>query len=126
MPTMGRSPHKKYDMLEKQLTLQRNELRIRIHRHRMDVVTDREPDDVVAAACENASRDLLVASLERERRTLQEIELALIRMEKGEYGTCDGCGAAIPKARLDALPWARLCIGCADRALNPNGLRAAS
>jgi RNA polymerase-binding transcription factor DksA len=60
-----------------------------------------------------------------ERRTLKEIETAVKRMEKGECGNCDRCGAAIPKARLDALPWARLCVHCAERALNSSGLRVA-
>jgi DnaK suppressor protein len=68
----------------------------------------------------------LAATLERERRTLKEIESALIRKENGEYGTCDSCGASIPKVRLEALPWARLCIRCAEQALNPNCLRIAS
>jgi RNA polymerase-binding protein DksA len=91
----------------------------------MDVVMDREHDDETAAAVENVSRDMLAATLERERRTLKEIESALTRMERGEYGTCDRCGVAIPKARLDALPWARLCIHCAERSLNSSGLRVA-
>ncbi len=92
----------------------------------MEVTADREPDDEVAAAYENASKDMLAATLERERRTLKEIESALTRMQKGEYGMCDSCGVAIPKARLDALPWARLCIHCAERALSPDRLRVAS
>ena len=125
MATMTRIPRKLFNALEKQLASQRNELRRRIDRHRMDVVLDREPDDETAAAVENVSRDMLAATLERERRTLKEIESALARMEKGEYGTCDRCGVAIPKARLDALPWARLCIHCAERSLNSSGLRVA-
>lgn len=84
----------------------------------MDVVTDRELDDEAAAAVENVSRDMLAATLERERRTLGEIESALARMKKGEYGTCDSCGDPIARARLDALPWARLCIHCAEHAHN--------
>ena len=124
MPT-ARTPRKLLQALEKQLASQRDELRRRIDRHRMDVVLDREHDDEVAAAVENVSRDMLAATLERERRTLKEIESALTRMEKGEYGTCDRCGVAIPKARLDALPWAHLCIHCAERSLNSSGLRVA-
>ncbi|MGB5600514.1 MAG: TraR/DksA C4-type zinc finger protein [Thiothrix litoralis] len=34
-------------------------------------------------------------------------------MESGEYGTCATCGEAISPARLDALPYATLCIRCA-------------
>jgi len=125
MPTLTRTPRKLLQALEKQLASQRDELRRRIDRHRMDVVLDREHDDEVAAAVENVSRDMLAATLERERRTLKEIESALTRMEKGEYGTCDRCGVAIPKARLDVLPWAHLCIHCAERSLNSSGLRVA-
>jgi len=125
MATMTRIPRKLFNALEKQLASQRDELRRRIDRHRMDAVMDRELDDETAAAVENVSRDMLAATLERERRTLGEIESALTRMQKGEYGTCCRCGVAIPKARLDALPWARLCIHCAERSLNSSGLRVA-
>jgi DnaK suppressor protein len=123
---MIRTPRKKFSALEKELAAQRTELCHRIDRHRMDVVRDRELDDETGAAVENASRDMLAATLERERRTLKEIESALIRMKRGEYGTCDSCGATIAKARLEALPWARRCIHCAEHALNPSGLRVAS
>ena len=90
----------------------------------MDVVVEREPDDEAAEAYENIFKDMLAVTLERERRTLLEIESALIRMKKGEYGTCDSCGTTIPKARLDALPWTRICISCAE--LSSKGVRAAS
>jgi DnaK suppressor protein len=126
MPTMIRTPRNKFTALEKELASQRTELRQRIDRHRLEVVKDRELDDETAAAVESVSRDMLAATLERERRTLTEIESALARMQKGEYGTCDSCGSVIPKARLEALPWARRCIHCAERALNPNVLRVAS
>jgi DnaK suppressor protein len=126
MATMTRIPQKLFSALEKQLTSQRDELRLRIDRHHTEVVMDRDLDDEAAAAVDNVSRDMLAATLERERRTLREVEAALLRIKKGEYGTCDSCGVAIAKARLDALPWARLCIHCAERALNPNSLRIAS
>ncbi len=125
MATMTRTPRKLLNVLEKQLASQRDELRVRIDRHRMDVVMDRELDDDAAAAVGNVSRDMLAATLERERRTLKEIESALFRMKKGEYGTCGNCGVSIPKARLNALPWARLCVHCAEAVLNPGGLQVA-
>jgi RNA polymerase-binding protein DksA len=125
MATITETPRKLFHALEKKLASQRDELRMRIDRHLMDVVMDRELDDEVALAVENSSRDMLAATLERERQTLQEIEAALIRMRKGEYGTCNSCGVSIPRARLHALPWARLCLRCADGPLNPNGLRVA-
>ncbi len=124
MPTITRSArNRKFTVLQKQLASQRNELRLRIDRHRMDAVIDRDLDDEAAAAVENATKDMLAVTLERERRTLNEVELALMRMKKGEYGICDHCGTEIPKARLEALPWARLCVNCAERATNSKSFR---
>jgi DnaK suppressor protein len=126
MPTTARNPRKDLAALEKRLTSQRNELRIRMNSHRLEVVCDREPDDEVAAACDNVLRDMMAATLERERRTVGEIESALTRMKTGEYGVCANCGVAIPRARLEALPWARVCVNCAEHGSKPGGLRAAS
>lgn len=126
MPAPTRTSRTSFATFEKQLASQRNELLWRIDRHSMEVVTDREPDDEWAAASASVSKDMLAATLERERRTLHEIESALARLRKGEYGTCDSCRVAIPRARLEALPWARRCVHCADRGLNENDLRMAS
>jgi RNA polymerase-binding protein DksA len=46
---------------------------------------------------------------------LHKVENALIRIEKGEYGQCESCGNDIPTARLDALPYATLCVDCARK-----------
>ena len=43
---------------------------------------------------------------------VEEIDDALAKMRKGRYGVCEGCGDTIVKARLEALPYARLCIAC--------------
>jgi DnaK suppressor protein len=126
MPASIRTARKKFSALEKELAAQRHELRTRIDRHHLEVVADREPDDEAAAAVENVSRDMTTAILERERRTLNEVESALSRIKKGEYGTCANCGGEIHLARLEALPWARLCLNCAERTMNSGGLRVAS
>jgi RNA polymerase-binding transcription factor DksA len=47
--------------------------------------------------------------------TLQDIEDALARFDAGTYGSCESCGQAIPEARLEAMPAARLCIACASQ-----------
>src|ERR1700722_7943093 len=102
--------------LEKALKSQRDALRMRINGHLDEVNVDREPDDEAASASDSVSMDMAVATLERERRTLEEIESALERIKKGTYGQCGFCGESISDARLTALPWARLCIDCAGRA----------
>jgi DnaK suppressor protein len=49
----------------------------------------------------------------RRRQLLRDVDLALERLERGEYGLCRECGEAIAEARLDIQPAARLCIDCA-------------
>ena len=57
----------------------------------------------------------MVATLDREMRTLEEIKDALSRIREGKYGVCGSCDERIPDARLEALPWARVCLRCAER-----------
>jgi RNA polymerase-binding transcription factor DksA len=49
------------------------------------------------------------------RDTLQEIDTALTKLEQGTYGQCEMCGGPIAEARLEAMPAARQCIGCASK-----------
>jgi RNA polymerase-binding protein DksA len=49
---------------------------------------------------------------ENSTQVLGEIDAALLRIEAGTYGTCTNCGGEILVARLDAYPWASLCIDC--------------
>lgn len=49
---------------------------------------------------------------ESESRELEAIEHALERMRNGQCGTCEECGGKIPLTRLQALPYATLCINC--------------
>lgn len=46
---------------------------------------------------------------------LRKVEHALAQIESGMYGKCESCGNDIPVARLDALPYATLCVDCARR-----------
>lgn len=50
---------------------------------------------------------------DREKHEVLEIDAALRRLADGAYGQCEGCGEAIPEARLRALPATRFCIACA-------------
>jgi DnaK suppressor protein len=46
---------------------------------------------------------------------LHKVQHALDLIEAGTYGSCESCGNDIPVARLDALPYATLCVNCAAR-----------
>ena len=50
-----------------------------------------------------------------DAKILQAIEEALVRMEKGTYGVCRDCGDPIAPARLEAIPWTRVCISCKQK-----------
>jgi DnaK suppressor protein len=65
---------------------------------------------------DNFEQEFTLSLMENEGATLGQVESALERIEEGTYGDCEECGAKIPKARLDALPYALLCIKCASQA----------
>jgi DnaK suppressor protein len=50
-----------------------------------------------------------------DAKILQAIEEALARIEKGTYGICRDCGEPIAEARLNAIPWTRVCITCKEK-----------
>jgi DnaK suppressor protein len=52
---------------------------------------------------------------ENEALLRQQVDEALLRLEGGTFGACEECGGKIAHDRLDALPYARLCIRCAKR-----------
>ena len=78
--------------------------------------------DVVDAALDSAHDEITSQLAEVESRELAYIENALERIRQGTYGKCEGCGGAIPVARLQALPYAVLCIHCQQEAEKHGGL----
>jgi len=73
-------------------------------------------DDVVGTDDERlGEQELHRSAVEAVDGLLDEVELALARLDDGTYGRCDGCGEAIDDDRLAELPMARSCGRC-DRA----------
>ena len=68
--------------------------------------------DVVDAALDSVQDEISSQLAEVESRELARIENALQRMREGQYGLCEECGCNIPMARLNALPYATMCIKC--------------
>ena len=50
-----------------------------------------------------------------DAKILQAIDEALMRIEKGTFGICSDCGEPIAEARLNAIPWTRVCITCKEK-----------
>jgi DnaK suppressor protein len=63
-------------------------------------------------ATETYDRELDYTLEENSEHVLAEIDGALKRIEDGTYGTCANCGKQIAAERLEARPWATLCIDC--------------
>jgi len=75
----------------------------------------------IAQITDNHLADTATATLDREidytlaensGRMLGAIDAALTRIDEGTYGTCSNCGREIASGRLEAYPWASLCIDC--------------
>ena len=60
-------------------------------------------------------QDFTLGLMSSERKIVTEIVAALKRIQDGTYGICEGTGRPIPKARLEANPWARYCVEYASR-----------
>lgn len=74
--------------------------------------------DVVDAALDAAQDEISCQLAEVESRELGSIENALDRIKQGFYGMCEVCAAKIPMARLNALPYATMCIECQQASEN--------
>ena len=61
-------------------------------------------------------RSQVIAVVRALRSNLRDVERALTKMETGTFGICERCGLNISSERLEALPWAELCIDCKQRA----------
>lgn len=66
----------------------------------------------------NVDRELDLVLSAQARGAVVEIDRALAKIEAGNYGTCEQCGQPIPEARLKALPYAALCVGCKSGGLS--------
>ena len=59
--------------------------------------------------------DVDQAILDNEKALLAEVQQALARIDNGTYGICTNCGQPIPEKRLEAIPWATLCVTCESK-----------
>jgi len=79
-------------------------------------------------SAENASdtyeQDFAFMSMESEEELLRKVDRALVRVRENMYGTCEECETDINPERLEALPWATMCVKCQE--LEERGLRRRS
>ena len=72
------------------------------------------PFHMADAGSDNFEQEFALDLMDSEKKMLAEINNALRRIEEGTYGVCEGKGEQIPKARLNAIPWAQYCVQCAE------------
>jgi DnaK suppressor protein len=81
------------------------------------------PIHMADVGSDNYELENMLGLMDSERRIVREIDDALHRIEEGIYGICEGNDEPIPKARLNAIPWARYCVACANQMEKGRGKR---
>jgi RNA polymerase-binding protein DksA len=82
----------------------------------VEEVTGSSDNHLAETASATLNREIDYTLEENSGQVLAEIDAALARIEDGTYGKCDRCGKEIPAERLEAHPWASLCIDDARKA----------
>jgi DnaK suppressor protein len=83
-----------------------------LKKSRLDAAGDLSsmPIHMADIGTDNYEQEFTLGLMDSERKLLKEIDDALQRIEQGTYGICESTGKQIPKARLEAQPWARYCV----------------
>jgi len=77
-----------------------------------EIVEGMDPKDLADIASDDIDRRMLEAIGSQDLKRLKLIDSALTRIQQGKYGLCMKCGVKIPKERLEAIPYALMCIEC--------------
>ncbi len=119
MPNKGGGVNKKeLEIFRKKLADRRNELVKTLSEFRnesKEVETD-IAQDVADKAESSYTKEFLLSLSDAERGQLFQIDAALKRIDKGEFGHCQMCQKEIGKKRMNALPWTPFCIECQEKA----------
>jgi DnaK suppressor protein len=104
-------------LLERRQTLTR-EIDELIARHRSDQLLQREQSvaDTGDRSLQDSTGEQQISILEVRNRMRNQIDEALRRLEDGTYGTCEDCTREINPERLKAMPFARRCVECQQKA----------
>ncbi len=84
-------------------------------RHDLSEVRDASKDegmDTYDLASDARDKEISLILTDRDRDKVQGIDEALGRIDDGTYGMCESCESEIAEARLQALPFTRLCVNC--------------
>lgn len=99
--------------------------RLEVELNRVGISTRRSQADEMGelTTYDDHQADLGTSTFERAKdltvhealaNLMKQVDAALLKIEKGEYGICDLCGSPIARERLEAIPYASLCIACQE------------
>lgn len=73
------------------------------------------PIHMADVGTDNFEQENTLVLMENDEETLEMIESALERIERGAYGLCQECDGRLPKMRLNAIPHTPFCVKCAEK-----------
>jgi RNA polymerase-binding protein DksA len=76
------------------------------------IVEGMDPKDLADIASDDIDRKMIEALGSQDLKRLKLIDSALTRIQQGKYGLCVKCGKRIPQDRLEAIPYALMCVEC--------------
>ncbi|OED40808.1 dimethylmenaquinone methyltransferase [Endozoicomonas sp. (ex Bugula neritina AB1)] len=102
-----------HEKLQSLLLSRRDELNERLGSIKRDA-TRKNSADWSEQAQERENDEVIDALGNEAMIELQKVNRALDRITEGEYGLCQSCGRGIPEGRLEIMPYADMCVGCAE------------
>ncbi|MDR1140722.1 MAG: TraR/DksA family transcriptional regulator [Planctomycetaceae bacterium] len=87
-----------------------------LNKNRMEASGDLSamPIHMADVGTDNFEQEQTLSFMQNESGILDQVDDALVRIKEGVYGICESCGGHIPKIRLNFLPYAALCVQCAE------------
>ncbi len=118
MPNKGNAVNKKeLETVKKSLQERRHEIidKLSDAQDQSKIIETDIAQDLADKAESSYTKEFLLSLSNAEREELLQIDAALKRVAKGDYGLCQVCQKEIGKKRLNALPWTSLCIDCQEK-----------
>lgn len=109
-----------YDLL-----LQKRDLLIDQIQHLSEssLISNRQAGEELAdVGSDDFMREVELALASEEERLFMLVQEAIERLNEGAYGQCVDCGGAIGEGRLEAIPYAKLCVDCKTLREENNGM----
>jgi len=74
--------------------------------------------DITDGATQAYTNELMTSLGEQDWQKLKQVDEALEKIDRGDYGICSTCSQPIPEARLDVMPFAKFCVECLSKLEN--------